>query len=83
MSINRKRINNYTETIAYSLGSQIVKRREYLEITQDQLAQRALISVRWLRYIEEGKKLPSIYIIASISMVLDFYEWEFFSLTKF
>lgn len=81
--VNRQKIDNYTNTLAQSFGKQLRERRLEAGLTQVKLAQHASISVRWLEFIEAGEKLPSLYVISSISIALDYWDWKLFSLTKF
>jgi len=80
---NRSSIDNYTNEFAKSFGQQLKAKRTEINMSGNVLAKECLVSRRWIQKIENGSKLPSIYILASISKALDFYEWEFFTLRRF
>lgn len=80
MTISRNKVDYYTDSIAFSFGREVLAKREELGISRNQLSKLALISYKWLVAIEKGRKIPSVYIITSISMALDYYDWEVFKL---
>lgn len=45
--------------------------REELRLTQEQLAEKANMSERYLRYLESGESNPSALLLYSISKALD------------
>lgn len=78
----RKTINAYSGSIAESFSSQLRSKRLELNMTVPALSASSGVSIRWIQFIENSQRLPSLYTIASLSLALDFYEWEFFSLKR-
>jgi transcriptional regulator with XRE-family HTH domain len=64
---------------AKTLGQNVCRLRNQAGLTQEQLAERADISRRFLQEVEAGQKIPSIYIAAKIRAALN-CSWD--SLTQ-
>ena len=80
----RKEIDFYNSTVITSFGEQLKSKRKEKGLSQEQLSSISLVSTRYICSLELGQaQYPSIYIILSISVALDYYEWEFFSLKRF
>ena len=56
--------------ITSKIGTIVVKRRKFLKITQEQLAEVAGISMRSLKLIESGNGNPTVKQISKILIVL-------------
>ena len=54
-----------------SIGKNIRKRRDELEIKQEQLAEMVNISVSYMGAIERGEKLPKLKVFISIANALE------------
>ena len=79
----RKEIDFYNSSLIKSFGEQLRDKRKEKGLTQEQLSAISLVSARDLLSLELGQaQYPSLYIILSISVALDYYEWEFFSLKR-
>lgn len=79
----RKEIDFYNSSLIKSFGEQLRDKRKEKGLTQEQLSAISLVSARYLLSLELGQaQYPSLYIILSISVALDYYEWEFFSLKR-
>ena len=66
------------KTLAKTLGSRIVELRMKRGLTAERLAQEMQISKGYLSDIENGKKLPTIAMLARLAKVLKFPLREFF-----
>jgi len=53
------------------MGKRIRTRRRELNITQEQVAERAGISTSFIGHIERGEKVASVETLATLSEVLD------------
>lgn len=61
------------------LGRKIQKRRNQLELTQEDVADKVGISRAYMGYIEQGRNAPSLEILEKIAKVLKSPISEFFS----
>ena len=52
------------------LGKNVVRLRMTLHMTQEQMAEKAEISHRYLQSIEAGSKQPSINVVAQLRLAL-------------
>lgn len=80
MSINRKEVDTYMNRVAIKFGREIKTKRESLNISRSELSRRSLVSITWLKDVESGRKMPSYYVIVSISMALNYSNWRSISL---
>ena len=66
---------NNPETIAKpdykETGKRIRARRREMEITQEQVAERAGVSTSFIGHIERGEKVASVETLAALSAALD------------
>jgi len=66
---------NNPETIAKpdykEMGKRIRARRREMEITQEQVAERAGVSTSFIGHIERGEKVASVETLAALSAALD------------
>lgn len=76
MNIDRHKVDTYVSSLAEAFGKEVTAKRVKLGLSRMQLAKKALVSYRWLQSIEDGEKMPSFYIVASLSMALDTEDWE-------
>ncbi|MBX2996318.1 MAG: helix-turn-helix transcriptional regulator [Bdellovibrionaceae bacterium] len=53
------------------LGRTIQERREHLNLTQEQLAERLNISVAMVQYIEQQRRVPSLKVLLAACAALD------------
>lgn len=52
------------------LGNRIQRRRKQLNLTQEELAEKAGISTVYLGYLEQGRNVPSLEVLEKISKAL-------------
>lgn len=79
---NREIIDKYADAMALSFGKEVSIMRQARGMNRSQLAREALVSYKWIVAIESGKRMPSPYVIISITLALNFYDWDFMKLKK-
>lgn len=62
-----------------TLGKKIKKRRKVQKLTQEELAEKANISLVYMGYIEQGRYAPSLEVLEKIAKALKISLSELFS----
>lgn len=60
------------------LGKKIQKLRKQADMTQEQLAERVRLSTKYIQFIENGNRIPSLKTIYRIARALDIKVQEIF-----
>lgn len=68
MAIRMERSN---QRLAAAFGAALRQQRELAGLTQEQLAERADVSARFVSFLETGKRQPSLTAIAALSAALE------------
>ena len=71
-------MNDKTSTVQWILKENIRYKREERRWSQDDLAERAGISVKYVQAIETGQRCPSIKVCAALSDALGMLLFELF-----
>ena len=57
-------------TLPKSLGKKIQKIRKQKGLTQEELAEKVVVSRAYMGYIEQGRNVPSVEVLEKIARVL-------------
>lgn len=68
MAVHMERSN---QRLAAAFGAALRQQRELAGLTQEQLAERADVSARFVSFLETGKRQPSLSAIEALSTALD------------
>lgn len=79
-----KQADHQTQSILKSFGSEVKAMRMSKNITRSSLAEMSGLCQDTLYKVEIGL-FPniSLYTLVSLCIALDYYDWKFFSITKF
>lgn len=68
MAVHMERSN---QRLAAAFGAALRQARELAGLTQEQLAEKADVSARFVSFLETGKRQPSLSAIEALSAALD------------